>query len=190
VSGAQPNPDTPRSSLGLAIRSLLSALWFAAWFFAVIPVGLLWMAGVDLVPPPGWTRVAGALVILAAHVFLVPLVASFVIHGRGTHAPIDPPRRMIARGIYRDVRNPMYLLYTIVIAGEAIAYRSLLLLAYAGVFWLLAHLRARKLMTHPRRGRFPVQPGGDQSAGSSVRRTFPLDVRGSTSTTWNSRGIL
>jgi protein-S-isoprenylcysteine O-methyltransferase Ste14 len=98
------------------------------------------MTGVDLVPPPGWTRVAGALVILAAHVFLVPLVASFVIHGRGTHAPIDPPRRMITRGIYRNVRNPMYLLYMIVIAGEAIAYRSFLLLAYAGVFWLLAHL--------------------------------------------------
>jgi len=118
---------------------LLAALWFAAWFFVLIPAGLLWLAGADLVPPRGPARTIGALVIIAAHVPLLPLIASFVIHGQGTHAPFDPPRRMVARGIFRHVRNPMYLLYTVVILGEAIAYRSALLLAYAGVFWLLAH---------------------------------------------------
>jgi protein-S-isoprenylcysteine O-methyltransferase Ste14 len=125
VSGAATGPDAP--------------FWFAAWFFVLIPGGLLWLAGADLVPPGGPTRFIGAFVIVAAHVPLIPLVASFVIHGRGTHAPFDPPRQMVARGIYRRVRNPMYLLYTAVILGEAIAYRSPILLAYAALFWLLAH---------------------------------------------------
>lgn len=139
MSGAAAGPDAPRSSPSLALRSLLAALWFAGWFFVLIPAGLLWLAGSDFAPPGGPALLVGAVLIVAAHVPLIPLVASFVIHGRGTHAPFDPPRQMVARGIYRHVRNPMYLLYTAVILGEAIAYRSALLLAYAALFWLLAH---------------------------------------------------
>jgi protein-S-isoprenylcysteine O-methyltransferase Ste14 len=157
VSGAAAGPDAPRSSQSLALRSLLAALWFAAWFFVLIPGGLLWLAGADLVPPGGATRAIGVLVIVAAHFPLIPLVASFVIHGRGTHAPFDPPRRMIASGIYRRVRNPMYLLYTIVILGEAIAYRSVLLLAYAGLFWLVAHFLVVNFEENTLRRRFGVE---------------------------------
>ena len=47
---------------------------------------------------------------------------------------------MVTRGLYTRIRNPMYLVYTVVIVGEAILYRSAWLAAYALFFWGLAHL--------------------------------------------------
>jgi len=129
----------PRSVLDLVIRTLLATLWFACAFFLLIPASLLWLAGADLVPPPGATRWVGALLIAGAHLALVFPIAAFVQRGRGTHAPFDPPRRIVLGGLYRCVRNPMYLLYVVIMLGEAVLYRSLLLLVYAGAFWGLAH---------------------------------------------------
>jgi protein-S-isoprenylcysteine O-methyltransferase Ste14 len=133
-------PGSPRSRLDLGVRTFLVALWFGFWFFVAIPGGILWWAGVDLVPPPGLNRLLGALVIGSAHVMLLFPVATFVIQGGGTHAPFDPPIQMVRRGAHRVVRNPMYLLYLAVLLGEAVLYRSWLLLAYAAFFWSLAHL--------------------------------------------------
>jgi len=128
-----------RSTLALAIRTLLAALWFASVFFALLPGCVLWLAGSSLVPPPGPNRVLGALVIAAAQLALLPPIVDFVLRGRGTHAPFDPPPCFVAAGAYRRVRNPMYLLYVVIMLGEAILYRSWPVLAYAAGFWLLAH---------------------------------------------------
>jgi len=60
--------------------------------------------------------------------------------GRGTPAPFDPPRRLVIRGPYRFVRNPMYVGAGLALAGAALFYESLPLLAYGGVFLLACHL--------------------------------------------------
>ncbi len=67
-------------------------------------------------------------------------ILSFALIGRGTPAPFDPPRRLVVRGPYRYVRNPMYLGAGLALAGAALFYRSSVLLAYAGLFLLLMHL--------------------------------------------------
>lgn len=137
-----PPPETwqARSTRGLALRTLLAALWFACAFFVLLPGCVLWLAGASLVPPPGVSRLLGALVIAAAQLASLPLIIDFVRCGRGTHAPFDPPRRFVTTGPYRRVRNPMYLLYVVVMLGEAILYRSWPLLVYTAGFWLLAHV--------------------------------------------------
>jgi protein-S-isoprenylcysteine O-methyltransferase Ste14 len=60
-------------------------------------------------------------------------VYNFAVIGRGTPAPIDAPRHLVLRGPHRFVRNPMYLGVLAVVAGWAIAFRSLPLLAYAAL---------------------------------------------------------
>jgi protein-S-isoprenylcysteine O-methyltransferase Ste14 len=66
-------------------------------------------------------------------------VVVFVRLGQGTHAPFEPPQTLLCGGLYAWVRNPMYLLYVVVVLGEALVFRSLVLVAWAAVLWLLAH---------------------------------------------------
>jgi protein-S-isoprenylcysteine O-methyltransferase Ste14 len=53
--------------------------------------------------------------------------------GRGTPAPVDPPRRLVSRGLYRYVRNPMYVGVLLVIVGEALLRGSWQTIEYAAV---------------------------------------------------------
>ena len=57
----------------------------------------------------------------------------FATFGRGTPAPIDAPKKLVVRGLYRYTRNPMYVGVLTVILGWALLYRSGALLIYAAV---------------------------------------------------------
>lgn len=64
----------------------------------------------------------------------------FAVAGRGTLAPVDPPKHLVARGLYRYVRNPMYVGVVSILLGESLFFRSLSLLGYAIAFFIFAHL--------------------------------------------------
>ena len=64
----------------------------------------------------------------------------FTFTGRGTPAPVDPPKVLVARGLYRTVRNPMYVGVLSILFGEAIVFNSWALLRYALIFGLGFHL--------------------------------------------------
>jgi len=140
VSTASTGAGRSPSTTGLAIRSLLAGLWFALWFFVAIPGLLLWLSGEELLPRPGLSAALGVVVIALAHLALILEVARFVRQGRGTHAPFEPPQALLRDGPYAWVRNPMYLLYVAVVLGEALVYRSPVLVAWAAGLWLLAHV--------------------------------------------------
>lgn len=55
--------------------------------------------------------------------------------GRGTLSPVDPPRELVIRGLYRYVRNPMYVGVSLIVLGEAALTRSRALLLYWAVFF-------------------------------------------------------
>ncbi len=129
-----------RGPAQLAATAVAASLWFALVFFAAIPGLLLYATGRRLRPPPGAALWVGAALALLAQGVVVFHVVAFVREGRGTHAPLLPPQKLVRRGLYRLLRNPMYLLYAVVILGEAIAWRSGVLLAYAAGFWLLCHV--------------------------------------------------
>jgi len=67
-------------------------------------------------------------------------VATFALVGKGTPAPFDPPRRLVMRGPYRIVRNPMYLGAVFALAGAALYYESWPLVGYTALFLLATHL--------------------------------------------------
>jgi protein-S-isoprenylcysteine O-methyltransferase Ste14 len=128
-----------RSPMSLGLRTALAHLWFALNFFLAFPALVLFAAGVSLWPPAGALSLLAVAVIVLAHVALFGLLVAFVRVGRGTQAPLDPPRELVVRGLYLRVRNPMYLLYVVIVLGEALLYRSFALLGYALAFWLLTH---------------------------------------------------
>lgn len=90
--------------------------------------------------------VAASRLLLAAPLFAAGVAVylwclrDFAVTGRGTPAPIDPPRRLVVRGLYRYVRNPMYVGVWLVIAGWTVAFGSAALLRYALAVALLFHL--------------------------------------------------
>lgn len=64
----------------------------------------------------------------------------FVTSGRGIPAPIDHPRRLVVRGLYGYVRNPMYLAVLCVLAGEIIFFESRALFLYTITWFGVVHL--------------------------------------------------
>lgn len=78
----------------------------------------------------------GALFIAAGAAVVVECFLRFAIKGRGTPAPIAPTRQLVASGLYRHVRNPMYVGVVLAILGQALLFRSLALLQYAVFVWL------------------------------------------------------
>jgi protein-S-isoprenylcysteine O-methyltransferase Ste14 len=78
-------------------------------------------------------RIAGAAVIVAGAAVLLGAFTQFALEGRGTPAPPAPTGQLVVRGLYRFVRNPMYLAVLAVIAGQALLLGRPLLLGYAAV---------------------------------------------------------
>src|SRR5690242_7503157 len=77
----------------------------------------------DPAPPP-LVSIAGAAVALAGLGVVVTCFARFVTEGRGTPAPVAPTEKLVVGGLYRHMRNPMYVGVIALIAGQAIAFAS------------------------------------------------------------------
>ena len=82
----------------------------------------------------GVLDVAGAVVALAGLVVAVAAFVQFVREGRGTPAPVAPTQELVVGGLYRYVRNPMYVAVASMIAGQAMVFRSVSVLVWLGVF--------------------------------------------------------
>jgi protein-S-isoprenylcysteine O-methyltransferase Ste14 len=86
-----------------------------------IPALLLWLGGANVQPA---TAVAGAVLVAAGLVLVIWTARLFVKVGRGTLAPWDPTSRLVVLGPYRYVRNPMITGVGLILAGEALFFRS------------------------------------------------------------------
>jgi protein-S-isoprenylcysteine O-methyltransferase Ste14 len=88
-------------------------------------------------------QLLGALLTAAGAVALLHAFARFVVEGLGTPAPVAPTERLVVGGLYRYVRNPMYLAVTATIAGQALLLGRPALLLYAAAFWAVTAAFAR-----------------------------------------------
>ena len=76
---------------------------------------------------------AGVALIVLGGAVLFNAFIQFVVHGLGTPAPVAPPRRLVVKGLYRHVRNPMYLAVLAVIVGQGCMLGRPVLFGYAAV---------------------------------------------------------
>ena len=65
---------------------------------------------------------------------------NFLVNGRGTPAPFDPPKQLVAVGLYRLIRNPMYVAGLIALSGWILWSPSLPLVVAPILFFTAAHL--------------------------------------------------
>jgi protein-S-isoprenylcysteine O-methyltransferase Ste14 len=85
-----------------------------------------WGAASWAVVPLAWLSIAGGAA------FLLHAFALFALH-RGTPAPVAPTQSLVVSGVYRFVRNPMYLAVLAIILGQALLFGSWGLVAYAAI---------------------------------------------------------
>ncbi|HJR58432.1 MAG TPA: isoprenylcysteine carboxylmethyltransferase family protein [Vicinamibacterales bacterium] len=125
----------------MLLRQLLAVLALPFTVTVVIPVWIARRNAVVFAMPGdvaglvmvgiGAVCLGGGLVLFAACVFY------FWTRGRGTLAPWDPPRRFVAEGPYRFVRNPMISGVILAVAGEALLLRSRPIAEWAALFTLI-----------------------------------------------------
>ena len=123
----------------LVVRSLLWTVLLPGFFAGYVPWRYFGLNRVQLeVSNPG--HVLGLSCIALGAVLLGACIVEFARSGRGTLSPVDPPRHLVIRGLYRYVRNPMYLSVTIIVLGEVLVTRSSALFVYWAIWFSSANL--------------------------------------------------
>src|SRR3974390_2280301 len=128
--------------------SKITAILGSALFFFVAPAMLAgvipWLITDWEFQPPFLafeaTRLAGVAFIIAGVPGVLDSFARFALQGLGTPAPIAPPRNLVVSGLYRYVRNPIYVAVVAVILGQALLFADWRLLEYGAVLWLFFHI--------------------------------------------------
>ena len=122
-------------------------LYLRATVALALPVLVdLVVPAVLLGPPGGRFELSGAgvvglpLVVAGCSLLLDSVFLRFAHEGRGTLAPVDPPRFVVRGGAYRVVRNPMYIANVAIIIGSGLLTRSWRLLVWAAVVLIAFHL--------------------------------------------------
>src|SRR5579864_2350954 len=81
-------------------------------------------------------RVIGGILIAVGLPVLLDSFARFAIQGLGTPAPVAPPQHLVVTGLYRYVRNPMYVAVSSLILGQGLLFGTVRVLEYGVAVWL------------------------------------------------------
>jgi protein-S-isoprenylcysteine O-methyltransferase Ste14 len=125
----------------------ISAAVGTAVFLVIAPgfvAGLVpcWISGWRLEPAflglPLLRFIGAALIALGA-IGLLDSFIRFAVQGVGTPAPVFPTRHLVVTGLYRYVRNPMYVSVLSAIIGQGLLFGNVRLLGYGALVWLAFH---------------------------------------------------
>ena len=134
----------------LFLRALAALLVLPGTFAGIIPA--------LIVSADRWRgdgHATGMAPLVAGFIVLLWCVRDFYVAGKGTLAPWDPPKHLVVIGLYRFVRNPMYVGIMLLLIGWTVIVGSPLLGGYALLIAIAFHLRV-VLYEEPRlRSQFP-----------------------------------
>lgn len=105
----------------------LAPWWISHWRFE------------DAFPAMPLFRVAGGFLIALGSVGLLDSFGRFAVQGLGTPAPVFPTRQLVVTGLYRYVRNPMYVAVVSTILGQGLFLGNAMLFGYGAAVWVLFH---------------------------------------------------
>ncbi len=127
-------------TLFIALRAAIFGTGFIfLWGWVALSLHQRYDSGIGFALP-GWTRGLGMALMAGGGMLALACVATFVTRGQGTPAPFDPPRRFVAAGPYRFMRNPMYAGGFTVLFGFGLYEQSPAILLFALPWILCAHL--------------------------------------------------
>jgi protein-S-isoprenylcysteine O-methyltransferase Ste14 len=130
-------PEAHRESrLFALIRSAVIAALFVSLWLWLIPAWFARSSGGSLKAQ----QPLGAVLMALGGAIMIRCVFDFAWTGRGTPAPFDPPRHLVITGLYRWVRNPMYIGMGTCLVGEAILFPLIRvrMLILVGILWVFA----------------------------------------------------
>jgi len=122
------------------VRAITYATLFISLVLIYVPAQLLSWSGIIRPSTIEVQQIIGMIVGVIGALIALWCVFTFATIGGGTPAPFDPPRRLVIRGPYHFVRNPMYIGAGLALAGAALFYESTVLVLYLCVFFLVTHL--------------------------------------------------
>jgi protein-S-isoprenylcysteine O-methyltransferase Ste14 len=122
------------------VRAATYAAFFIGFVLVYLPARFLAWSGIVAPATTGAPQVAGMIMVTIGTAIALWCVFTFVFIGKGTPAPFDPPRKLVIRGPYCFVRNPMYIGAGITLVGAALYYESLSIFIYTALFFLITHL--------------------------------------------------
>jgi protein-S-isoprenylcysteine O-methyltransferase Ste14 len=129
-----------KSTPFILLRALTYASFFIGLLLVWLPARVLASAGISRPEQMAAPQVIGMFLGAWGAWLALWCIISFIVAGRGTPAPFDPPRRLVVVGPYRFVRNPMYLGAGVALLGAALFYGSWGLLVYGMALLLVTHL--------------------------------------------------
>jgi protein-S-isoprenylcysteine O-methyltransferase Ste14 len=151
-------------------RALVAFLALPVMVAGVVPV---WLIAATV----GWSgradtplKMVGGVIVAIGLTILLWCVRDFFVSGRGTLAPWDPPRTLVTVGLYRLVRNPMYLGVVTIVSGVALCFASQPVGWYAALLLVAFHARV-VLFEEPWLAR--TFPDAWPRYASAVRRWWP-----------------
>jgi protein-S-isoprenylcysteine O-methyltransferase Ste14 len=136
----------------ILFRALISFLVLPGLFGFLLPPVI---ARLDPLRSEGLTFGYGVMAMGA--MVLLWCVRDFLVSGRGTLAPWDPPKRLVVVGLYRSVRNPMYLGVLTLVLGWALTTGSPVVAFYDAGLFLGFHIRVKTYEEPWLAGQFAAQ---------------------------------
>lgn len=121
----------------LWLRAIVAVLTLPGVFAVAIPALLIPLDQWRDAPRP----ILGAALLALGLAGFAWCVRDFAVRGRGTLSPWDPPQRLVIVGLYRYVRNPMYVAILIFLSGWALSIGSPVVAGYAIALCIAFHLR-------------------------------------------------
>ena len=125
---------------GLVARAAIFIVLAPGTAIAGVPALILWLTDGAPAGAPPLVAVGIGIIALGAAIFAW-CVYDFLTAGRGTPDPNRPPERLVVRGLYGVVRNPMYVGVLTAVVGEAALFASIWLMAWAAALFIAFHLR-------------------------------------------------
>ena len=118
----------------------LSGRWrFRGFFAGFLPWRYFGLSEVRL----DWTNalhIVGLILVASGAALLIACIVEFARRGRGTLSPVDPPKELVVQGLYRYVRNPMYLSVSTIVLGEVMLTKSVPLFLYWVIWFACVNL--------------------------------------------------
>src|SRR5947207_11131157 len=105
------------------VRAVIYAALFIGFVLVYLPGRFLSWSGIVAPATTGAPQVAGMIMVAIGTAIALLCVFTFVFIGKGTPAPFDPPRKLVVRGPYRLVLNPMYIGAGMTLGGAAPFYQ-------------------------------------------------------------------
>jgi protein-S-isoprenylcysteine O-methyltransferase Ste14 len=124
----------------LLLRSIFFTFLLPGTVTVLVPYWIISSRDADMFSNYPALRYFGFPLMVIGAAGLLWCIWEFFSEGRGTLAPVDPPTHLVVRGLYRYVRNPMYVSVVTILLGEAIFFMSTPVLIEAGVFIALVYL--------------------------------------------------